>query len=50
MERPEGRLRALGAIRIDAMVLTSNAIGAAAWEVMGYQPQDDWTRWVKPAP
>ncbi len=47
-ERAEARLRALGAIRFDAMVLTSNASGAAAWEAMGYQAQDDWTRWVKP--
>jgi ribosomal protein S18 acetylase RimI-like enzyme len=49
MERAEARLRALGAIRFDAMVLTSNVTGAAAWKAMGYQPQDDWTRWVKPA-
>lgn len=48
MEHAEARLRALGAIRFDAMVLTSNVTGAAAWEAMGYQPQDDWTRWVKP--
>ena len=50
VEHAEARLRALGAIRFDAMVLNSNATGAAAWEAMGYQPQDDWTRWVKPAP
>jgi ribosomal protein S18 acetylase RimI-like enzyme len=50
VERAEARLRALGAIRLDAMVLTSNVAGAAAWEAMGYQPQDDWTRWVKPVP
>jgi ribosomal protein S18 acetylase RimI-like enzyme len=49
VEHAEARLRALGAIRFDAMVLTSNVTGAAAWEAMGYQPQDDWTRWVKPA-
>jgi ribosomal protein S18 acetylase RimI-like enzyme len=49
MERAEARLRALGAIRFDAMVLTGNVTGAAAWEAMGYRPQDDWTRWVKPA-
>jgi ribosomal protein S18 acetylase RimI-like enzyme len=48
MERAEARLGALGAIRFDAMVLSSNVTGAAAWEAMGYQPQDDWTRWVKP--
>ena len=48
MEHAEARLRALGAMRFDAMVLTSNVTGAAAWEAMGYRPQDDWTRWVKP--
>jgi ribosomal protein S18 acetylase RimI-like enzyme len=49
MERAEERLRALGAIRFDAMVLTSNVTGAAVWEAIGYRAQDDWTRWVKPA-
>lgn len=48
MQHAEERLRVLGALRFDAMVLSSNATGAAAWAAMGYQPQDDWTRWVKP--
>jgi hypothetical protein len=48
MQHAEARLRALGAPRFDAMVLSSNATGAAAWAAMGYQPQDDWTRWIKP--
>lgn len=48
MEHAEARLRALGAVRFDAMVLTGNVTGGAAWQAMGYQPQDDWTRWVKP--
>jgi ribosomal protein S18 acetylase RimI-like enzyme len=48
MQHAEARLRVLGAPRLDAMVLSSNAAGAAAWAAMGYQPQDDWTRWVKP--
>lgn len=48
MQHAEDRLRALGAPRFDAMVLSSNATGAAAWAAMGYQPQDDWTRWIKP--
>lgn len=47
-QHAEARLRALGAPRFDAMVLSSNVAGAAAWTAMGYQPQDDWTRWVKP--
>lgn len=49
VQHAEARLRGLGAIRFDAMVLTSNATGAAAWEAMDYRPQDEWTRWVKPA-
>jgi ribosomal protein S18 acetylase RimI-like enzyme len=49
MDRAEARLRALGAIRFDAMVLNENAAGAAAWTAMGYRPQEEWTRWVKPA-
>jgi ribosomal protein S18 acetylase RimI-like enzyme len=43
----EDRLRALGAIRFDAMVLSDNALGTNAWAAMGYRPQDDWVRWVK---
>lgn len=43
----EERLRGLGAIRFDAMVLAENAVGAGAWTALGYRPQDDWTRWVK---
>ncbi|HWV77559.1 MAG TPA: GNAT family N-acetyltransferase [Isoptericola sp.] len=49
VEAAEARLRALGAVRFDAMVLTENALGAAAWSALGYRPQDDWARWVKPA-
>lgn len=45
----EERLRGLGAIRFDAMVLSGNEIGAGAWAATGYRPQPDWTRWVKPA-
>jgi ribosomal protein S18 acetylase RimI-like enzyme len=48
MRHAEERLRVLGAPRFDAMVLSSNDTGAAAWAAMGYQPQDNWTRWVKP--
>lgn len=43
----EDRLRSLGAIRFDAMVLSGNALGEVAWEAMGYRPQKDRTRWVR---
>jgi len=49
VEAAEDRLRALGARRFDAMVLTGNDLGARAWTALGYRPQDDWTRWVKSA-
>lgn len=49
IQAAEDRLRALGAIRFDAMVLSDNVLGTTAWAAMGYHPQDDWTRWVKPA-
>jgi ribosomal protein S18 acetylase RimI-like enzyme len=49
VEAAEERLRALGARRFDAMVLSGNDLGARAWTALGYRPQDDWTRWVKPA-
>jgi ribosomal protein S18 acetylase RimI-like enzyme len=44
----EGRGRALGAGRIDAMVLDGNELGAAIWERNGYVRQTEWSRWVKP--
>ena len=46
----EQRLRALGATRIDAMVLDTNDLGQTIWHAAGYTPQDNWTRWVKPLP
>lgn len=49
MRHAEGRLRELGAIRFDAMVLADNATGGSTWMSMGYRAQDEWTRWVKPA-
>ena len=47
VEAAEGRLRMLGAIRFDAMVLEGNELGEGAWQALGYRPQDEWTRWVK---
>jgi ribosomal protein S18 acetylase RimI-like enzyme len=44
----DARLRALGATRIDAMVLADNDLGQAIWDAAGFTRQDDWRRWVKP--
>lgn len=44
----EERLRALGATRIDAMVLEGNDLGHTLWEASGYAPQEEWRRWVRP--
>jgi ribosomal protein S18 acetylase RimI-like enzyme len=43
----EGRFKALGAARVDAMVLNSNDLGQNLWRASGYRRQDDWRRWVK---
>jgi ribosomal protein S18 acetylase RimI-like enzyme len=43
----ESRLKALGATRIDAMVLDGNDLGQNLWRASGYSRQDDWRRWVK---
>jgi ribosomal protein S18 acetylase RimI-like enzyme len=43
----ENRLRALGATRVDAMVLDGNDLGQSLWQARGYHRQDDWRRWVK---
>jgi ribosomal protein S18 acetylase RimI-like enzyme len=44
----EQRLRSLGAMRIDAMVLQRNDLGHALWHASGYASQEQWRRWVKP--
>ncbi|WGL53417.1 GNAT family N-acetyltransferase [Nocardioides sp. BP30] len=43
----EERFRALGAGRIDAMVLEGNDLGQSLWRSAGYTPQPQWRRWVK---
>lgn len=43
----ERRFAALGATRIDAMVLTRNELGQNIWKAGGYREQSDWRRWVK---
>jgi ribosomal protein S18 acetylase RimI-like enzyme len=44
----EQRLRAAGAIRIDAMVLNGNVPANMVWSAAGYRRQENWSRWVKP--
>ncbi|MEV7024808.1 GNAT family N-acetyltransferase [Kitasatospora sp. NPDC093558] len=46
----EERLAALGARRIDAMVLDENELGHRTWKAAGYAPEPQWSRWVKPLP
>lgn len=48
LARAEERLAALGATRLDAMVLDGNELGAATWAAAGYDRQQDWSRWVRP--
>lgn len=47
LEAAEARFSALGATRVDAMVLDANDLGAAIWQAAGYERQADWRRWVK---
>lgn len=44
----ETRLVALGAGRIDAMVLEGNELGQSLWKSSGYRAQSEWRRWVRP--
>lgn len=44
----EDRLVALGASRIDAMVLEGNDLGQSLWKSSGYESQAEWRRWVRP--
>lgn len=44
----EDRLVTLGASRVDAMVLEDNELGQSLWKSLGYEPQEDWRRWVRP--
>lgn len=46
--RAHERLMALGATRIDAMVLQHNDLGQRIWTAEGYTAQDEWRRWVLP--
>ncbi|MBP8533293.1 GNAT family N-acetyltransferase [Streptomyces sp. MK37H] len=44
----EERFAALGGRRGDAMVLNGNELAHHAWSAAGYEPQSQWSRWVKP--
>jgi ribosomal protein S18 acetylase RimI-like enzyme len=44
----EDRFRALGGGRADAMVHEGNGLGQGLWRALGYLPQANWRRWVKP--
>ena len=41
------RLIALGAARVDAMVLDGNDLGHRPWPALGRVSQPGWTRWVR---
>ncbi|MFH9137476.1 GNAT family N-acetyltransferase [Streptomyces sp. NPDC017524] len=43
----EERCVALGGRRADAMVLDHNTSAHHAWRAAGYEPQPQWSRWVK---
>jgi len=47
LQAAEDRFTALGAARVDAMVLDSNELGQNLWHASGYRRQDNWRRWVK---
>jgi ribosomal protein S18 acetylase RimI-like enzyme len=42
------RLVALGATRLDAMVLDHNELGQSIWRASGFTAQAEWRRWVRP--
>ena len=44
----EDRFRALGGVRVDAMVLDDNDRAQRVWRACGYRRQQEWSRWVKP--
>ncbi|MFG2977450.1 GNAT family N-acetyltransferase [Streptomyces sp. NPDC048331] len=44
----EERFVALGGRRGDAMVLDRNERAHRVWGAVGYRPEEQWTRWVKP--
>jgi ribosomal protein S18 acetylase RimI-like enzyme len=47
IDAAEVRFRALGAGRVDAMVLDDNDRAWPVWRAAGYVRQPDWSRWIK---
>ncbi len=47
LDAAEQRFAEHGATRVDAMVLDENAEAHGFWQAAGYQPQGEWSRWVK---
>lgn len=47
LDAAQRRLEALGATRLDAMVLNANEDVQRLWEQAGYAPQQQWRRWVR---
>ncbi|MFF0568920.1 GNAT family N-acetyltransferase [Streptomyces sp. NPDC004041] len=43
----EERFTALGGRRADAMVLDRNTSAHHAWRAAGYEPEPQWSRWVR---
>ncbi len=41
------RFKTFGGTRIDAMILDENETAHKAWISYGFEPQEDWSRWVK---
>jgi ribosomal protein S18 acetylase RimI-like enzyme len=48
LEAAAERLSALGAGRLDAMVLEHNELGQSIWKAAGFTCQAEWRRWVRP--
>jgi GNAT superfamily N-acetyltransferase len=47
LDSAEQRFEAVGARRVDAMVLADNELGQQAWVATGYERQPEWSRWAK---
>jgi ribosomal protein S18 acetylase RimI-like enzyme len=41
------RFKTFGGTRIDAMILDENETAHKAWASYGFDPQDNWSRWIK---
>lgn len=41
------RFKSFGGTRIDAMILDENETAHRAWTSYGFEPQENWSRWVR---